>query len=138
MVQRILSESGDPGLVPAWTPLAAHSAPPMSGERWTVDPLLDEELSEPLRERLRERERDLASAEAQRLRVLMHELRNQLNKAVMAFDLLSAGKAPPAGRAGQILGDSLIALRQIIERHRSALGPDASPPDSAPSTRRLP
>ncbi len=136
MAQLFLREGRDPGLVPAETLLAAHAAPPMSGERWTVDSLLDEELSEPLRERLRER--DLASAEAQRLRVLMHELRNQLNKAVMAFDLLSAGKAPPAGRAGQILGDSLIALRQIIERHRSALGPDASPPDSAPSTRRLP
>ncbi len=44
---------------------------------------------------------------------LVHEIRNLVNTALVAFEVLN-GSGPPRGEAGQVLGRSLSGLRNLI------------------------
>jgi hypothetical protein len=50
------------------------------------------------------------------LGALAHELRNQLNTAVLAFDMLKTGSVGIGGSTGGVLGRSLAGLRNLIDR----------------------
>lgn len=47
---------------------------------------------------------------------LAHELRNQLASALLAFDVLRTGTVGIAGSTGDVLGRSLIGMRELIDR----------------------
>src|SRR5436190_294721 len=45
---------------------------------------------------------------------LVHELRNLLNTALVAFDVLSSGRVGISGSTGNVLRSNLLALRDLI------------------------
>jgi signal transduction histidine kinase len=47
---------------------------------------------------------------------IAHELRNVLGSALLAFDVLRTGTVGIAGSTGDVLGRSLIALRDLVDR----------------------
>jgi signal transduction histidine kinase len=47
---------------------------------------------------------------------IAHELRNVLGSALLAYDVLRTGTVGIAGSTGDVLGRSLIALREIVDR----------------------
>jgi len=55
-----------------------------------------------------------AGRETERLGFLVHELRNLLNTALVAFDVLNSGKVGISGSTGTVLHRSLLALRDLI------------------------
>ena len=64
----------------------------------------------------RQRERDLAYQGTERLGVLVHELRNQLNMAILSFDVIKKGMVGLGGSTGAIHSRSLSALGSLVER----------------------
>jgi signal transduction histidine kinase len=52
----------------------------------------------------------------ERLGYLAHELRNLLNIAVLAFDVLKTGRVGWTGSTGAVLGRSLVGLRKLIDQ----------------------
>src|SRR6266566_9460352 len=55
-----------------------------------------------------------AGRETERLGFLVHELRNLLNTALVAFDVLNSGNVGISGSTGAVLHRSLLALRDLI------------------------
>jgi signal transduction histidine kinase len=55
-----------------------------------------------------------AMRENERFGFLTHELRNRLNTALVAFDVLASGKVGLSGSTGTVLHRSLLALRDLI------------------------
>lgn len=57
-----------------------------------------------------------SSREVQHLGSLAHELRNALNSATMAFELIKEGSVSPRGNTGQVLERGLMRLDELIDR----------------------
>jgi signal transduction histidine kinase len=77
---------------------------------------LDIATAEAVSEFEHQRDRAVSDRETERLGLLAHELRNQLNSAVMAFDILKRGTVAIGGSTGAVLGRSLGRLRETIDR----------------------
>jgi signal transduction histidine kinase len=60
--------------------------------------------------------RQTESEGTERLGVLAHELRNLLNAAMLAFEMIKSGRVAPGGSTGSVLGRSLIGLRNLVDR----------------------
>ena len=82
----------------------------------TLGRCLDMAIAEAVREFERQRDRVISDREAERLGFLAHELRNHLNTAMMAFDILKQGALGASGSPGGILGRGLGRLRDTIDR----------------------
>ena len=54
---------------------------------------------------------------------LVHELRNLINTAVIAFEVLKTGNVGVAGNTGAVLNRSLIGLRALIDRSLAGVRP---------------
>jgi len=52
----------------------------------------------------------------ERLGFLAHELRNLVNTAILAFEVLKTGNVGVAGSTGSVLNRSLLALRALVSR----------------------
>jgi signal transduction histidine kinase len=52
----------------------------------------------------------------ERLGLLAHEIRNNLNAALLAFDSLRRGLVAINGSTGSVLGRSLLGLRDVLDR----------------------
>jgi signal transduction histidine kinase len=59
---------------------------------------------------------DRSDREHERLGFLIHELRNLINTAVIAFDILKSGDVSVKGSTGAVLDRSLSGLRELILR----------------------
>jgi signal transduction histidine kinase len=57
---------------------------------------------------------DAARNGNERMGFLVHELRNLLNTAIIAFEVLKTGNVGVAGSTGAVLNRSLVGLRQLI------------------------
>jgi len=78
----------------------------------TLNACLDDAIADAVTEHARLHE----YAGAERLGHLAHELRNLLNTAVLAFDMLKSGAVGVGGSTGAILGRSLTGLRNLVDR----------------------
>lgn len=58
----------------------------------------------------------LADLNTERFGQLAHELRNNLASAVLSFEILKTGSVPISGSTGAVLGRSLAALSDVIDR----------------------
>jgi signal transduction histidine kinase len=82
----------------------------------TLNRSLDTATADAVSEFEHQRDRAVADRETERFGFLAHELRNQLNSAVIAFDILKRGNVAIGGSTGAVLGRSLGRLRETIDR----------------------
>lgn len=100
--------------------LAAELAIPIGpGELHTFNACLDEAQAAAVSEYGHQRELTSRDAEIRRLGGLVHELRNLLTSATLAYDVLKNGHVGIEGSAGMILGRSLRSLRGLIDHSLS-------------------
>jgi signal transduction histidine kinase len=82
----------------------------------TLNRSLDVATADAVSEFEHQRDRLTLTRETERLGVLAHELRNQLNSATLAFEMLKRGNIGVAGSTGAVLGRSLSGLRATIDK----------------------
>lgn len=75
-----------------------------------------------------QRERDLAYAGTERFGVLVHELRNLLNTAILSFDAINRGTVGLHGSTGAVHGRSLARLRDLVDRSVAEVRLEAGAP----------
>jgi signal transduction histidine kinase len=103
------------------TELAIERSAPISTEDFrALNKCLDNAIAEAVTEYERQREIDVVAEDARRsnqhLGFIAHELRNTLSSALLAFDVLRAGSVGIRGSTGDVLGRSLIGLRDLVDR----------------------
>ena len=118
-VEQVVHDYGD--LCQALTELAREKNVPISVDEFhTFNRCLDNATADAVTEFTRGRERATSDAHAvtmnERLGFLAHELRDQLNAAMLAFSAIKSGSVAAAGATGAILEASHVALRDLIDR----------------------
>ena len=110
-VAQVVQDYG--GICQTITELAGEKAASITIEEFqTLNRCLDQGIADAVTEygRLREHEG------TERLGRLAHELRNQLNSALLAYEMLKMGTVAIASSTGTVLGRSLSGLRNLIDR----------------------
>lgn len=118
-VDQVVHNYGD--LCQAITDLAFERDAPFSIDEFrTLNRCLDNAIADAVSEFSVQREHRLAEGQSsfmnERLGFLVHELRNALSTAVLAFSALESGKLPLAGATGAVLKRSHLSLGVLIER----------------------
>jgi signal transduction histidine kinase len=97
-----------------------HGAAISTEEFRALNHCLDNAIAEAVTEYARQHEIDVIAEDARRsnqhLGFIAHELRNTLSSALLAFDVLRAGSVGIGGSTGDILGRSLVGLRDLVDR----------------------
>jgi len=118
-IDQVVHDYGD--LCQAVTELAHETDAPITVEEFhTFNRCLDNAIAGAVTEFGRERdvqqyEERIASMN-ERLGSLSHELRNRLNTGMLAFQAIKQGNMTLSGATGDMLGRSLIGLRDTIDR----------------------
>jgi signal transduction histidine kinase len=118
-VSQVVHDYGD--VCQAITELAVEMDAPISTDDFrTLNRCLDDAIAGAVTEYGRERNQsgiDGESARAsERLGFFAHELRNLINTAIMAFEVLKTGNVGVAGSTGTVLHRNLLASRALITR----------------------
>ena len=92
------------------------NAPIPANDFQTFNYCLDVATADAVSEFEHQRDRTITARETERLGFLTHELRNHLNSAMMAFDILKHGTVAIGGSTGAVLGRSLGRLRETLDR----------------------
>lgn len=118
-VSQVVHDYGD--VCQAITELAVELSTPISAENFrTLNRCLDDAIAGAVTEYGRGHsqtgiERESARG-SERLGFLAHEMRNLMNTAIMAFEVLRTGDVGVAGVTGTVLHRSLLASRALITR----------------------
>jgi signal transduction histidine kinase len=101
----------------AVTELAHEQHVAISAEEYRLLNLaLDDAIAGAVTEYTRLREEALSSKSTEHMGFLAHELRNFLNNATLAFDLMRDGQVAANGSTGAILKKSLAGMRGLVDR----------------------
>jgi signal transduction histidine kinase len=103
----------------AVTELAIELQSPISPDEFkTLNRCLDEAIAQAVTEysRARDAARPTATTETERRGVFIHEVRNFVHNALIAYEVLKSGTVGIGGSTGAILGRNLVALRDLIAR----------------------
>ena len=116
-VDAVVHDYGD--LCQAITDLAFERDEPFSIHEFrTLNRCLDNAIADAVREFGAQREASVARSrlalENERTGVLVHELRNVLQTAILAFQALEFGLLPVAGATGGLLGRSLTSMAAML------------------------
>ncbi|HYP69576.1 MAG TPA: HAMP domain-containing sensor histidine kinase [Variovorax sp.] len=116
-VDQVVHDYGD--LCQAITDLAVELDAPFSVDEFrTLNRCLDNAIADAVTEFSIWRDASVAhqqtAEENERLGVLVHELRNYLNTATLAFTALESGKVPIGGATGAVLRRSLTSLAALL------------------------
>lgn len=123
-VAQVVRDYGD--LCQVVTQLAIELEAPIDTEEFkTLNGCLDDAIAQAVTEFTRDRERSLSDHEIQRLGFLAHEMRNSLNAATLAYDILKKGIVGIGGSTGAVLGRSLASLRELVDRTLAQVRLDA-------------
>lgn len=103
------------------TELAVERAAPITVDEFrTLNKCLDDAIASAVTSYGRERDEatfDGATARAaERMGYLAHELRNLISNAIVAFELIEAGRVGPTGSTAGVLRRSLLGMRAVIAR----------------------
>ena len=103
------------------TELAAETDAPIStDDSHMFNRCLDDAIASALTAYTRDSEQsqlnDAADRGNEQIGFLVHELRNLVNTAMIAFEVLKTGNVGPAGSTGAVLNRSLTGLRDLIAR----------------------
>ena len=118
-VSQVVHDYGD--ICQSLTDLAIEQNAPISTEEFrTLNRCLDDAIAGAVTEFGRGRNQStLDGAEArgtERLGFFAHELRNLMNTALFAFEVLKRGDVGMAGSTGRVLNRSLVGARDLISR----------------------
>jgi signal transduction histidine kinase len=119
-VSQVVHDYGD--ICQAITELAVELHAPISTEDFrTLNRCLDEAIAWAVTQYTRERHQsdtqgDNTSHESERLGFFAHELRNLIDTAIVAFEVLKTGNVGVAGSTGGVLYRSLTGLRALVGR----------------------
>ena len=118
-VDQVVHDYGD--LCQSITSLAVERDAPFSVDQFrTLNRCLDNAIADAVTEFSAQRDvsisREHLAGENERLGVLVHELRNSLQTATMAFIALESGTVPVGGSTGALVKRSLGALSSLLER----------------------
>ena len=118
-VSQVVHDYGD--VCQAITELAVELNAPISTEDFrTLNRCLDDAIAGAVTEYGRERNQSGIDGESargsERLGFFAHEMRNLMNTALMAFEVLKTGNVGVAGSTGAVLRRSLVASHALIAR----------------------
>jgi signal transduction histidine kinase len=118
-VSQVVHDYGDVGQT--ITELAAETSTPISVDDFhTLNRCLDHAIAGAVtmyeRESHQSRFDEAEVRSNERVGFLVHELRNLVNTASVAFEAIRAGQGGVAGNTGAVLNRSLIGLRELIAR----------------------
>jgi hypothetical protein len=100
----------------AVTELAIELGIPISADEFrTLNRCLDEAIAQAVTEYARQRDLSQPHGAARR-GFFVHEQRNLLHNAILAFEVLKTGAVGIGGSTGAVLGRNLIALRELVDR----------------------
>ncbi len=105
--------------------LVERDVPINNADFGTLNLVLDNAIAHAVTEHSRTREHTISQEENHRLGFLAHELRDNLNTAVLAFDVLKTGTVAIGGSTGAVLERSLASLRSLIDRSLTQVRLDA-------------
>jgi signal transduction histidine kinase len=113
-VNQVVHDYGD--ICQAITEIAAAQSAPISVEEFhTLNRCLDTAIAEAVTEHTRLTAERRSSEELERLGQAAHELRDELNTAMLAFHTLKRGTVGIGGSTGAVLGRSLASLRALVD-----------------------
>jgi signal transduction histidine kinase len=92
----------------------SHHAPITTEEFHTLNRCLDTAMAEAVTEHGRVTATHTMTEETERLGQIVHEVRDKLNTASMAYEVLKRGTGMIDGSAGAVLGRSLMDLRDFV------------------------
>jgi signal transduction histidine kinase len=96
------------------------NAPISTAEFRALNHSLDNAIADAVTEYQRQHEIDVVAEDSRRsnqhLGFIAHELRNTLSSALLAFDVLRTGSVGIHGSTGDVLGRSLVGLRDLVDR----------------------
>ena len=101
------------------SPAFAREARIGADEFQVLNGCLDDALAGAVTAYVRAREQTMQDENTLRLGVLAHELRNHLNAAMLAFDIIRMGSVGVGGRTSAVLERSLRNLRNLIDQSLS-------------------
>jgi hypothetical protein len=118
-VSQVVHDYGD--VCQSITDLAVEMNAPVSTDDFrTLNRCLDDAIAGAVTEFGRGRNQSTLDGEAargtERLGFLAHELRNLMNTAIIAFEVLKTGNVGVAGSTGKVLHRSLVGARDLIGR----------------------
>jgi signal transduction histidine kinase len=125
-VSQVVHDYGD--ICQTITALAVEQRAPITVEEFhTLNRCLDTAIAEAVTEHARGTTESRSAEEIERLGHAAHELRDDLNTAILAFHTLKRGAVAINGSTGAILGKSLMSLREVIDRTLSQVRLEAGP-----------
>jgi signal transduction histidine kinase len=114
-IAQVVHDYGD--VCQAITELALELGVPITTEDFhTLNRCLDNAIASAVTEYARLCESNESSADIQRRGFLAHELRNHLNTAMLAFQVVRSGRVGTTGSTIEILERSLRGLRNLVDR----------------------
>ena len=117
-VSQVVHDYGD--VCQTITELAVETNAPISTDDFRMlNQCLDEAIASAVTMYARESQQsrvDAADRGSERVGFLVHELRNLVNTAIVAFEVLKKGSVGIAGNTGAVLNRSLMGLRDLIAR----------------------
>lgn len=118
-VDQVVHDYGD--LCQAITDLAVERDAPFSVDQFrTLNRCLDNAIADAVKEFSAQRDATVSQrqsdAENERLGVLVHEFRNYLHAATLAFKALESGQLPIAGSTGGVLKRSLTSMSSLLSQ----------------------
>jgi signal transduction histidine kinase len=115
----------------AITELAAELQAQISNEDFRMlNMCLDIAIAEAVTAYAERREQTLIGRGLEQLGLLAHELRNLINTATLALDVVRTGSVGIAGSTGAVLVRSLNAMRTLVDRSLAEVRLEAGPPRS--------
>ncbi len=117
-VSQVVHDYGD--VCQTITELAVETNAPIGSDDFRMlNQCLDQAIASAVTMYARESQRscvDAADRGSERMGFLVHELRNLVNTAIVAFEVLKNGSLGIAGNTGAVLNRSLMGLRELIAR----------------------
>ncbi|PYR88802.1 MAG: sensor histidine kinase [Acidobacteria bacterium] len=124
-VSQVVHDYGD--ICQAITELALEQqAPITAGEFHTLNSCLDTAIADAVTEHARITSASRSTEELERMGQVTHEIRNMLNTALLAFDVVKRGTVGVNGNTGAVLGRSLTDVRDLVDSTLSDIRTGAS------------
>ena len=114
-VGQVVHDYGD--VCQAITELASEQNTTVTTQEFrALNGALDDAIAMAVTEYNRMRERSRTTEEAERSGMLVHEMRNRLGAALLAFEMLKTGRVGISGSTGLALERNLRSLNELIDR----------------------